>query len=171
MRFEGVVPAVLTPFDEGGEVDVGALARNAEWLLASGANGLVGTGTMGEAQSLSAAERRLVIETLAEASGGRVTVSAGVSSETRARSIALARDAAEAGADALMLLPPLGYEGDGAGAAGGAASGGGGVPAPGPGRGARGGARAARFAARRVVLPARHAVLPAGGCPGPRARG
>jgi 4-hydroxy-tetrahydrodipicolinate synthase len=39
-------------------------------------------------------------------------VSAGVSSETPARSIALARDAAEAGADALMLLPPLGYEGD-----------------------------------------------------------
>jgi 4-hydroxy-tetrahydrodipicolinate synthase len=112
MRFEGVVPAVLTPFDEDGEIDTGALARNAEWLLENGATGLVGTGTMGEAQSLSTAERRLVIETLVEASGGRVTVTAGVSSETPARSIALAADAAEAGARALMLLPPLGYEGD-----------------------------------------------------------
>jgi 1-pyrroline-4-hydroxy-2-carboxylate deaminase len=112
MRFEGVVPAVLTPFDEDGEVDTGALARNVEWLLENGATGLVGTGTMGEAQSLGTAERRLVIETLVEASGGRVTVTAGVSSETPARSIALAADAAEAGARALMLLPPFGYEGD-----------------------------------------------------------
>jgi 4-hydroxy-tetrahydrodipicolinate synthase len=112
MRFEGVVPAVLTPFDEAGEVDSGALARNVDWLLELGAAGLVGTGTMGEAQSLSTAERRRVIETLVEASGGRVTVTAGVSSETPARSIALAADAAAAGAGALMLLPPFGYEGD-----------------------------------------------------------
>jgi 4-hydroxy-tetrahydrodipicolinate synthase len=112
MRFEGVVPAVLTPFTEDGEVDTGALARNAEWLIDNGASGLVGTGTMGEAQSLSAAERRLVIDTLAEVAGGRVLVTAGVSSETPARSIGYARDAAAAGAGALMLLPPLGYEGD-----------------------------------------------------------
>jgi 1-pyrroline-4-hydroxy-2-carboxylate deaminase len=112
MRFEGVVPAVLTPFDDDGAVDAAALARNVEWLLENGATGLVGTGTMGEAQSLSGAERRLVIETLVEASGGRVTVTAGVSSETPGRSIALAADAAEAGAGALMLLPPFGYEGD-----------------------------------------------------------
>jgi dihydrodipicolinate synthase/N-acetylneuraminate lyase len=112
MRFEGVVPAVMTPFDTDGHVDTGALARNAEWLLDAGVTGLVGTGTMGEAQSLSARERGLVIETLAGASGGRVTVTAGVSSETPARSIALADEAAAAGAGALMLLPPLGYEGD-----------------------------------------------------------
>jgi len=112
MHFEGVLPAVLTPFAEGGEVDPGALARNAEWLIDNGAAGLVGTGTMGEAQSLTGPERRLVIETLVDVAGGRVTVTAGVSSETPARSIALAGDAAEAGAGALMLLPPLGYEGD-----------------------------------------------------------
>jgi 4-hydroxy-tetrahydrodipicolinate synthase len=112
MHFEGVVPAVLTPFRENGEIDFAALARTAEWLIDSGTGGLVGTGTMGEAQSLGAEERRRVIETLVEASGGRATVTAGVSSETPVRSIALAGDAAAAGAGALMLLPPLGYEGD-----------------------------------------------------------
>ena len=45
MRFEGVVPAVTTPFTETGAVDTGALARNAEWLLDGGMGGLVGTGT------------------------------------------------------------------------------------------------------------------------------
>ena len=66
---------------------------------------MVGTGTMGEAQEFSPAERRPVLETLVEAAAGRVTVTAGVSSETPATSIGYAADAAAAGAEALMLLP------------------------------------------------------------------
>ena len=94
MRFEGVIPAALTPFDENGAVDAAALAATAERLDRGAADGLVGTGTMGEAQSLRATERRLVIETLVGAAGGRVTVTAGVSSETPARSIGYGDDAA-----------------------------------------------------------------------------
>lgn len=96
MHFEGVIPAALTPFDENGAVDPAALARNTEWVIEHGATGVVGTGTMGEAQSLSASERRLVIETLVEAAAGRVAVTAGVSSETPATSIGYAADAAAA---------------------------------------------------------------------------
>jgi 4-hydroxy-tetrahydrodipicolinate synthase len=103
---------MTTPFGEDGAVDTAALARNAAWLLDAGVTGLLGTGTMGEAQSLARHERRLVIETLAQAAAGRVTVTAGVSSETAAKSSELAADAEAAGAGALMLLPPLGYEGD-----------------------------------------------------------
>jgi 4-hydroxy-tetrahydrodipicolinate synthase len=109
--FEGVIPAIVTPFGDDGDVDAGALASNAEWMLDRGASGLVGTGTMGESQSLSLQERRLVVETLVEAASGR-TVTVGVSSESPGTSIALAADAAAAGAQGLMLLPPLGYEGD-----------------------------------------------------------
>ena len=112
MLFEGVVPALLTPFDESGRVDSDALAATADLLIEDGVGGLVGTGTMGEAQSLSAAERRLVIETLVEAAAGRVLVTAGVSSETPSTSAELAADASRAGAGAVMLLPPLGYGGD-----------------------------------------------------------
>ncbi|MDQ5832580.1 MAG: dihydrodipicolinate synthase family protein, partial [Actinomycetota bacterium] len=112
MHFEGVIPAALTPFDESGEVDADALSATSGWLLDNGVTGLVGTGTMGEAQSLSRSERRLVIETLVGAADGRVTVTAGVSSETPATSIAYAENAAAAGAGALMLLPSLGYSGD-----------------------------------------------------------
>jgi 4-hydroxy-tetrahydrodipicolinate synthase len=110
--FEGVIPAVVTPFGDDGEVDVTALASNAEWMLDGGARGLVSTGTMGESQSLSTAERRLVVEALVEATAGRGTVTVGVSSETPGTSSALAADAAAAGAQGLMLLPPLGYHGD-----------------------------------------------------------
>jgi 1-pyrroline-4-hydroxy-2-carboxylate deaminase len=112
MHFEGVIPAVVTPFDDRGGVDTDALAATAEWLIEEGVTGLVGTGTMGEAQSLDASERRLVIETLAAAANGRVSVTAGVSSGTPGASIGYGSDAAAAGAGSLMLLPPLGYEGD-----------------------------------------------------------
>jgi 4-hydroxy-tetrahydrodipicolinate synthase len=112
MRFEGIIPAVTTPFDAAGEVDAVALRANAEALLDAGVHGLVATGTMGEAGSLSAAERRLVVESVAEAAAGRVPVIAGVSAATPAAVVALAGDAAAAGATALMLLPPLAYHGD-----------------------------------------------------------
>jgi 4-hydroxy-tetrahydrodipicolinate synthase len=112
VHFEGVIPAALTPFDESDEVDVEALSATVAWLLDNGVTGLVGTGTMGEAQGLSRSERHTVIEALVAAADGRVTVTAGVSSESASSSIAYAEDAAAAGAGALMLLPPLGYAGD-----------------------------------------------------------
>ncbi len=110
--FPGIIPAVTTPFDAAGAVDPDALERNVAALLDAGVHGFVATGTMGEAGSLSAAERRTVVETVVRTAAGHVPVIAGVSSGTPAASIALAADATQAGADAIMLLPPLGYRAD-----------------------------------------------------------
>jgi dihydrodipicolinate synthase/N-acetylneuraminate lyase len=112
VRFPGIIPAVTTPFDATGAVDVAALEANLGALLDGGVHGFVATGTMGEAGSMSAEERRLVVETTVRAAAGRVPVIVGVSSGTPATSIGFAADAAAAGADAIMLLPPLGYRAD-----------------------------------------------------------
>jgi 1-pyrroline-4-hydroxy-2-carboxylate deaminase len=112
MRFPGILPAVTTPFDDSGAIDVDALRANVRALLDAGVHGIVGTGTMGEAGSLSATERRTVIAAIAEAVDGRVPVLAGVSSATAEQAGAFATDAAAAGAVAIMCLPPLGYRGD-----------------------------------------------------------
>jgi 1-pyrroline-4-hydroxy-2-carboxylate deaminase len=114
MRFPGILPAVTTPFDDSGAIDVGALQANVRALLDAGVHGIVGTGTMGEAGSLSAPERRTVIAAIAEAADGRVPVLAGVSASTAEQAGAYAGDAAAAGAVAMMCLPPLGYRGDAA---------------------------------------------------------
>jgi dihydrodipicolinate synthase/N-acetylneuraminate lyase len=111
-HFEGIIPAVTTPFDASGAVDQAALERNVSAYLDAGVHGIVANGTMGEAGSLSAEERRTVVATIARATGGRVPLIAGVSAGTPSAAIALAADAAEAGATALMMLPPLGYHGD-----------------------------------------------------------
>jgi 4-hydroxy-tetrahydrodipicolinate synthase len=112
MRFPGIIPAVTTPFDSAGAIDFDGLGANVAALLDAGVHGVVATGTMGEAGSLSTAERRAVVEAVARAVDGRVPVIAGVSAGTPAAAIALAADAADAGAVALMMLPPLGYRGD-----------------------------------------------------------
>jgi len=112
VRFPGIIPAVTTPFDASGAVDTAALANNVGALLDAGIHGIVATGTMGEAGSLSNDERGTVVRAVIEAAGGRVPVIVGVSAGTPAAAIAFAADAAEAGASALMMLPPLGYRAD-----------------------------------------------------------
>jgi dihydrodipicolinate synthase/N-acetylneuraminate lyase len=112
MRFPGILPAVTTPFAASGALDTGALQANVRALLDAGVHGIVGTGTMGEAASLNARERRDAIAAIADAVEGRVPVVAGISAATAEQSAAFAADAAEAGAVALMCLPPLGYRGD-----------------------------------------------------------
>src|SRR5262245_15606731 len=112
MRFPGILPAVTTPFDASGGVDAAALQANVRALLDAGVHGIVGTGTMGEAASLSTDERRHVIAAIVAAADGRVPVVAGVSAGTPAHAIAYAADAVAEGVDALMCLPPLGYRGD-----------------------------------------------------------
>jgi len=112
VRFPGIIPAITTPFDATGAIDVAALERNLAGLLDAGVHGFVATGTMGEAGSLSADERRTVVAAAVRAAAGRVPVIVGVSAGTPDAAIAYAADAARAGADAIMLLPPLGYRGD-----------------------------------------------------------
>jgi 4-hydroxy-tetrahydrodipicolinate synthase len=112
MAFEGIIPAVTTPFDAADQVDVEALKANVRALLDAGVHGFVATGTMGEAGSLSSDERRTVVEAVVEAAGGKVPVTVGVSSGSALTSLAYALDAKALGADSIMLLPPLGYRAD-----------------------------------------------------------
>ena len=84
MAFEGIIPAVTTPFTADDQVDVAALKENIEKLIEAGVHGFVATGTMGEAGSLTREERALVVRSVVEAAAGRVPVTVGVSSGSAA---------------------------------------------------------------------------------------
>jgi 4-hydroxy-tetrahydrodipicolinate synthase len=111
MQFPGIIPAAITPFTADDEVDVGGLRANLEALLDAGVGGVVATGTMGEAGQLSDAERRVVVETCVTVVAGRVPVIVGVSAVSTAAACRNAAVAREAGANAVMCLPPLNYAG------------------------------------------------------------
>jgi 4-hydroxy-tetrahydrodipicolinate synthase len=112
MAFEGIIPAVTTPFTADDQVDVAALKENIEKLIEAGVHGFVATGTMGEAGSLTREERALVVRSVVEAAAGRVPVSVGVSSGSAKQSLEYANDGKDAGAIGVMSLPPLGYRAD-----------------------------------------------------------
>jgi dihydrodipicolinate synthase/N-acetylneuraminate lyase len=107
MPFTGVIPALMTPF-EGDELRIAAdaLHDNAKALADAGIEHVVVCGTMGEAASLSRAERGQVIEAARDA-GLAVTV--GVSATDARLAGEHARQAAELGAAGVMCLPPVLY--------------------------------------------------------------
>jgi 4-hydroxy-tetrahydrodipicolinate synthase len=109
MNWSGVFPAATTQFDADLAVDLAATQAVQSALVRDGVHGLVLLGTVGEGNSLDAAEKRVVLRGAVEAVGGRVPLIAGVSELTTAAAVAYARDAERIGIDALMVLPAMVY--------------------------------------------------------------
>jgi 4-hydroxy-tetrahydrodipicolinate synthase len=104
----GVIPAIPTPFsDDGAEVDVDALRRVVRHVVDGGVHGIMTTGGTGEFPHLSREERRLVTEVVVSEAAGAATIFAGTSACATWEAIELTRDAAGAGADAAILVPPF----------------------------------------------------------------
>ncbi|MGJ9372602.1 4-hydroxy-tetrahydrodipicolinate synthase [Nesterenkonia sp. CF4.4] len=106
-QFGTVTTAMVTPFDESGQLDLEGTRDLARWLTRDGWNdGLVVNGTTGESISTTDAEKTLMVRTVSAAVGGRVSVIAGVGAGSTQHSIELAQAAAGAGADGLMVVAP-----------------------------------------------------------------
>lgn len=104
--FKGVFAAVATPFDADGEVDQPRLRQLIDDLIADGVHGLVPVGSTGEFASLTADERRLLVDVVTEQAAGRVPVIAHTGAITVKETLDLSRHAEKAGAAGLLLLPP-----------------------------------------------------------------
>jgi 4-hydroxy-tetrahydrodipicolinate synthase len=109
LRLSGYAPALPTPFDDAGELDLPALERLCHRQVESGATALVVCGTTGEAPTLSRAEHTSVVRAAVRASDGRIPVIAGAGSNSTGQAIELSRDAEAAGADADAVLSVVPY--------------------------------------------------------------
>lgn len=108
-RFTGCYVATLSPFDTAGKLDAGAARAHAAWLLEQGAAGLCPAGTTGEFLYLSGKEKARLTAACVEASAGRAPVIAGVWALTVFEMQDLVRAAADSGAAAVFLPPPIYY--------------------------------------------------------------
>lgn len=111
INLNGILPPVTTPFNEGGDVDYGALASNIARYNETGLRGYVPLGSNGEAVHLNADERRRVIETVKRAATGAHTIVAGVNEFSSRAAVEAARAAADCGADAVLVITPYFYKG------------------------------------------------------------
>jgi 4-hydroxy-tetrahydrodipicolinate synthase len=93
-------------------VDLDAFAEHVRWLAENGCDGIAPNGSLGEYQTLSDEERAAVVRTAVEAAPEGFTVMPGVAAYSAHQSRAWAAQAAEAGAQVVMLLPPNTYRAD-----------------------------------------------------------
>ncbi|MDY6946377.1 MAG: dihydrodipicolinate synthase family protein [Pseudomonadota bacterium] len=106
VEWRGYIPAVTTPFTQAGELDLAAMDRLLDWLLAEGMHGIIVCGTQGEWCTVSADEREALLSMVGRKLSGRMTLIAGCSSYTAAEVGANARLAAEHGFDGVLVTPP-----------------------------------------------------------------
>lgn len=106
MKFGSVLTAMVTPFDEGGNLDSERTETLVEHLIENGTDGLVVAGTTGESPTLSHEEKLKLFEHVVSIVNKRVPVIAGTGSNDTAGSIALTQEAENLGVDAVMLVSP-----------------------------------------------------------------
>ena len=91
--FRGLMPAMVTPFDERGEVDLGAAEAVVERFIEAGVEGISPLGITGEFSHLTAGERKRFAEAVARIVAGRVPVVVGVGAAGMKEMVELARHA------------------------------------------------------------------------------
>ena len=112
MTWHGVIPAMTTAFREDLSVDHEFVAKHAAWMIDHGCTGIVALGSLGEGATLTEAEKTALLKTVVKAVGARAPVAAGVSALSTAEAVRLAKTAADAGCQGLMVLPPYVYSTD-----------------------------------------------------------
>ena len=104
LKIEGVYPALITPFTVDDEIDTEGLKRLVEFVIEGGVAGIVPCGTTGESATLSHEEHKRVIDVVVDCS--KVPVIAGTGSNSTKEAVEFTKHAADAGADACLLITP-----------------------------------------------------------------
>lgn len=105
--FKGVYPALITPFKKDGSMDLEGLKANVKYYMSLGCAGVAFSGSSGEHAFLSREERAAGIKACKEAVGDGYVI-AGAGAQTTAETKKLVQDAKDAGADAALVLSPIG---------------------------------------------------------------
>lgn len=104
--WRGYIPAVTTPFNSEGALDLPGLGVLLEWLHAEGMHGLVIAGTTGEWTSLAPHERKTLISAAGAQMRGKLPLIAGCTAFTAAEVLDFAQTAAVSGFDGILVTPP-----------------------------------------------------------------
>lgn len=111
-RWTGVFPALTTKMKPDSSLDIPAMEKHFSWQIASGVDGLVVVGSLGENGALRPEEKQEVIRIAVAVSNGRVPVLAGVAESSTHGACKFAEEAAKNGVNGFMLLPAMQYVAD-----------------------------------------------------------
>ena len=110
--WKGVYPAVLTPFKNDDSIDFPTFKINLEAQLDAGVDGIILSGSLGEASTLTDSEKKALLLFTKEQLAKRVPVVMNIAEQSTKMAVRAAKEAEANGADGLMLLPPMCYKAD-----------------------------------------------------------
>ena len=105
-EIRGVITAMVTPFDESGQVDLDAGRQLAAHLVSHGSHGLVISGTTGESATITDPEAFELMDVVREEVGDEVLLAFGAGTNDTRHSVRLTKEAVEHGADAALVVTP-----------------------------------------------------------------
>lgn len=112
VAWQGIYPALLTPFTQNDEIDYPLFQKNLDAQLAAGVDGIIIGGSLGEASTLTREEKGEFLTYCVKSVNGKVPVIINVAEQSTKVAVEMAQEAEKLGADGLMLLPPLKYKAD-----------------------------------------------------------
>jgi dihydrodipicolinate synthase/N-acetylneuraminate lyase len=109
-KLEGIFTPLLVPLDERGQINEAELRHFVSWLIERGVHGLYPNGSTGEFTRFTAAERRRIVEVVADQAGGRVPILAGAAEANVKETLAACETYAKMGARAVAIVAPFYYK-------------------------------------------------------------
>jgi 4-hydroxy-tetrahydrodipicolinate synthase len=106
MKIQGSIPAVITPMNDDGSLDLARFKTLLDWHISEGSDGVVVVGTTGESPTVNFQEHCTLIDTAVQHVARRIPVIAGTGANSTKEAIALADYARKAGADAHLSVVP-----------------------------------------------------------------
>lgn len=110
--WSGVIPALTTKFTNTGTLDLPLFEKNLDAQIAAGVNGVIVGGTLGEASTLTTAEKETLIKFAVEKCAGKIPVILNIAEGSTSAALEQAVFAKQWGAKGLMALPPMRYKTD-----------------------------------------------------------
>lgn len=110
--WKGVYPALLTPFTENDSTDLAMFEKNLQAQLDAGVQGVIIGGSLGEASTITAAEKEVLVKCAVRYVKGKIPVIMNIAECTTKDALQQAANAKAWGASGLMLLPPMRYKSD-----------------------------------------------------------
>ena len=111
-EWKGVFPALLTPFTADDQVDLIMFEKNLDAQVEAGIHGIIIAGSLGEASTLTLAEKESLVKFSVLRLAGKIPVIMNIAEGATREAVLQAKLAKEWGADGLMLLPPMRYKAD-----------------------------------------------------------
>lgn len=112
INWKGVFPAVTTKFTADDELDLNAFHTNILAQMEAGVDGIILGGSLGEASTLTDAEKQILVKSTLELVEGRIPVVLTIAEQSTKKAIEAVTEASKSGINGFMILPPMRYNAD-----------------------------------------------------------